>query len=158
MGKSFNIILNSNDTDSFIGGIHNAKYFINFGNIIEPEEFNKHYSVSIKFLSKHCDTLPVDDSIFLLHLNFSNRARIQQYQKNSSIFAILNRQVETSTVLADTSDYPFIFTVGHNDNPPVYLDNLHDIAQVNLKITYEDMTTIFTEMPDYVAILYFQQL
>jgi hypothetical protein len=155
--KSFNIILNSSDTTSFNGYIYNGYYYVNFTQVIAAEELAKPWLISLKLVSKQTATLPVSDAIYLLHLNLLTRAHVQQNRNMSQICAVLSKIEETSTVLATAANIPFIFQTGFGDNPPVYIDDLRNISQIQFKITTQDMTTVFAAMPDYVCMLFFEQ-
>jgi hypothetical protein len=91
-------------------------------------------------------------------LNLLTAARIQENSTYSQICGILTRQVQSATVLASTNNQPYIFQITPFDNPSVTLDRISDITQISLKITTEDMTTVFANMPNYVCILSFEKL
>ena len=158
MGKKcFNILLNSTDTSSYNGLNGNANYYISFGNIISKEDMDQPYKVTLRFKSKQTSA-QITDTLYFLSMNFLNKTRVQQNTSFSQIFAILSRYTESITAPANGSTLTYQYECLQPDNPPVYLDNLRDIAQLSVKITTDDMKTTVTGFPNYAIILNFEQV
>lgn len=158
--KSFNILLSTTDSSSFNGNAGEANFYVGFGNIISKEDMDRPYKVSVRFKSKWTTVYGTGDSMFFLSINFLNQTRVQQNTGFSQIFAILSRKAEQNTVqTTNGAPITYKFECGMLDNPPVYLDNLRDIAQLNVKILLDDMkTTVNNGFPTYAMILHFEQV
>jgi hypothetical protein len=153
MTKNFNIVLNSSSTSSFTGNIYNAVYFVNLDNYISVQDSNKKYEVTVRFKSKQITYTGLADSLCLLQINFGTTAQIQQNSANSSIVSILSRYSETTSV----GTY-FQYEVFPNNNPAVTIKSVQNISQISVKVTTEDMATLYTALPNYVCILHFNQI
>ena len=159
--KSFNIVLNSTDTSSYNGVVGNANYYVGFGNIITAKEMDRPYKVTVRFKSKWATAggYPTGDSLYFLSINFLNQTRVQQNTGFSQIFAILSRYEESNVINGVGVSPNFQYECFHSDNPPVYLDNLRDISQLNVKILLDDMkTAVNNGFPNYAMILNFEQV
>ena len=157
--KSFNVILSTTDTSSFNGNTPEANFYVGFGNIISKQDMDRPYKVSVRFKSKWTTVYGVGDYLFFLSINFLNQTRVQQNTGFSQIFAILSRSQEQNTVqTTNNAPITYQFECGMTDNPPVYLDNLRDIAQLNVKILLDDMkSTVNNAFPNYAIILHFEE-
>jgi hypothetical protein len=153
MTKSFNIVLNSSATSSYSGDSFNATYYVNMDNFVSTLDYKKAYEVSIRFKSKTNNEADAVDNFYLLSANFGVSAQTQQNSTYSSIVGIISRYSETigTTKKIYYESFP-------TDNSPVTLHSVFNIATINIKITTEDMTTTYDELPHYVCILHFKQV
>ena len=159
--KSFNIFLNSMDTSSYNGYPGNANYYVSFGNIITAKEMDRPYKVTVRFKSRWATAAgyATNDNLYFLSVNFLNQTRVQQNTGFSQICAILSRYQESNVVDGVGVNPNFQYECFFPDNPPVYLDNLRDISQLNVKILYDDMKqAVNPSFPNYAMILNFEQV
>ena len=157
MGKSFNIVLNSTDTTSYTGVKHNANYFVDFKSLIPQTEWKKKYNITVRMKSKYITTLPITNNVYLFHLNLGTLHKSQQNKTFTSVAVILNRIEEEPTVLATGVNNNFYFNHFSSDSSPLQIESINETTSIQLKITTEDMTTLYSTMPDYVFVLNFEE-
>ena len=51
MKKNFNIVCSSVDTESYQGNIYDANYYVNFGTLIDDEDYKKRYKITLRLKS-----------------------------------------------------------------------------------------------------------
>jgi hypothetical protein len=122
-------------------------------NFVSTLDYKKAYEVTVRFKSKTDDEADAADNFYLLSANFGVSAQTQQNSTYSSIVGILSRYAETVGVTKKIYYESF-----PTDNSPVTLHSVFNIATINIKITTEDMTTHYDNLPDYVCILHFKQV
>ena len=51
MKKNFNIVCSSITTSSFTGNIYDANYYVNFGTLIDDEDYKRRYKFTLRLRS-----------------------------------------------------------------------------------------------------------
>ena len=157
--KSFKIVLDSDDTTSFIGSEYNANYYIDLTKVIrDKDDYDKKYYVYCTFISASDATATSNISSTLLYtltLNISNKSNNIYQNTNNNLFSfILPVQVNTSDNGAGGPHLGFLLQ--DKDQRPLFLDNLHNINNINVKVLQNGATCMATEY--YVCILTFVEI
>ena len=151
MKKNFNIVCSSVDTDSYQGNIYDSNYFVNFGTLIDYEDYKKRYKITLR-LKSSLDADILTSQTYICNLIVNSKVYSQQNLGLSYTLGILNKNVEdanTGYMSLDVS--PF-------DNPPVVISTLDRMSSIGLRFNILETGALFTGMPLYIVILNFEQL
>ena len=135
--KSFKIVLDSDDTTSFNISEYDANYYIDLTKVIRNvEDYNKPYYIYCTFISSTDSAATSNMSSTLLYtltLNLSNKFNNIYQNNNKNLFSfILPVQVNPSD---DGAGGPHVgFFLQDKDQRPLYIDNLHNINNINVKV------------------------
>jgi hypothetical protein len=154
--KSFKVVLNSLNIDSFTGTELNANYFIDLKNVIRnKEDYEKSYYVYCTFITDTDRSALIgltSTNIYTLTLNFTNKcSNIYQYDNNNLISFGLPIQINPSDNGAGAPHIGLILQ--DKDQRPLYIENLYNINNITLKVLENDV--ISTSDISYVCILTF---
>ena len=135
--KSFKIVLDSADDTSFTGDEYNANYYIDLSRVIRnKEDYDKSYYMYCTFISTTDTAASQSISSTLLYtltLNLSNKFNnIYQYSNNNVCSFILPIQVNPSDNGAGAPHVGFLLQ--DKDQRPIFINNLHNINNINLKV------------------------
>lgn len=156
--KSFKIVLDSSNTDSFIGTLYNANYYVDLSQVIrKSEDYNKSYYIYCTLISKTDitgNTNIVSTNLYTLTLNMSNKFNnIYQYNNLNCDSFILPVQVNPSDNGAGGAHNGFFLK--DSDQRPLYIENINNITNIQLKVFQNGQST--TATADYICILTFVQ-
>ena len=135
--KSFKIVLDSADDTSFTGDEYKANYYIDLSRVIRnKEDYDKSYYMYCTFISTTDTAASQSISSTLLYtltLNLSNKFNnIYQYSNNNVYSFILPIQVNPPD---DGTGAPHVgFLLQDKDQRPIFINNLHNINNINLKV------------------------
>jgi len=154
--KSFKVVLNSLNLNSFTGTELDADYFIDLKNILRnKEDYEKSYYIYCTFITDTNSSTLIGLSstdIYTLILNFSNKcSNIYQYNNNNLISFVLPIQVNPSDNGAGAPHIGLILQ--DKDQRPLYIENLYNINNIKLQVL--DNNVISTSDLSYVCILTF---
>ncbi len=135
--KSFKIVLDSADDTSFTGDEYNANYYIDLSRVIRnKEDYDKSYYMYCTFISITDTAASQSISSTLLYtltLNLSNKFNnIYQHSNNNLCSFILPLQVNPSDNGAGAPHVGFLLQ--DKDQRPIFINNLHNINNINLKV------------------------
>jgi hypothetical protein len=154
--KSFKIVLDSIDTDSFTGDEYNANYYIDLSRVIRnKEDYDKSYYMYCTFISVtdiSTTTQITTTLLYTLTLNLSNKFNnIYQNSNNNLCSFILPIQVNPSD---NGTGGPHVgFLLQDKDQRPIFINNLHNINNINLKVLQNGTLTNATAY--YICVLTF---
>ena len=151
MKKNFNIVCNSAEFDSYQGEIYNAQFYVNFGTLIDDEDYKKRYKITLR-LKTPLDSDILQTETYIVNLIVNSKVYNQQNLGLSYTLGVLNKNVEdanTGYMSLDCS--PF-------DNPPVVIQTLDRMASIGLRFNILETGALFVGMPLYIAILNFEEL
>lgn len=135
--KSFKIVLDSDNTTSFNISEYDANYYIDLTKVIRnTEDYNKSYYIYCTFIST-TDTATINNMsstlLYTLTLNLSNKFNNIYQQINNNLFSfILPVQVNPSDNGAGAPHVGFLLQ--DKDQRPLYIENLHNINNINVKV------------------------
>jgi|688.fasta_scaffold12371_7 hypothetical protein len=156
--KSFKVVLNSSDTNSFIGTLYNANYYVDLSKVIRnKEDYDKSYYVYCTLISNTditATTNIVSTNLYTLILNMSNKFNnIYQYNNINYDSFILPVQVNPSDNGGGGPHNGFFLK--DTDQRPLYIDNINNLTNIHLKVLQNSQQT--TASAPYVCILTFVQ-
>lgn len=164
--KSFKIVLDSTNTNSYIGNKYDANYYIDLSTVIRKiEDYNKSYYIYCNFISSNeisATTNIISTYLYTLNLNISNKNNnIYQYNNNNLYSFILPVRVISSDNGAVGGVHNGFF-LQDKDQSPLYIENIKNINNISLKVLQTGpvaapVTTTTTATPPYVCILTFVQ-
>ena len=135
--KSFKIVLDSGDLTSFNISEYDANYYIDLTKVIRnTEDYNKPYYIYCTFISTTNATgisFISSTLLYTLTLNLSNKFNNIYQNINNNLFSfILPIQVNPSD---NGAGGPHVgFFLQDKDQRPLYIDNLHNINNINVKV------------------------
>lgn len=151
MKTNFNLVFNSVNTASFTGDIFNAKYFIDFSSLIQPEDFNKKYKMTFRIkTSTSVDILPT--LTYILKINVNSRIYNQNNLSADYTLGALSNSLD------DQQNGYLCIDTKPNDNPPVIIHSLDRLNMIGLSFYINETETLFTTIPDYILILNFEEV
>ena len=151
MKKNFNIVCSSVDADSYQGNIYDANYYVNFGTLIDDEDYKKRYKITLR-LKTPLDTDILQTETYIVNLIVNSKVYCQQNLGLSYTLGVLNKNVEDSNTGYMSLD------CSPNDNPPVVIHTLDRMSSFRLQFNIAETGAVFTGMPFYIAILNFEEL
>lgn len=163
--RSFKIVLDSYNTNSYIGQQFNANYYIDLKTIINDESaFDKQYYV-------YCDFQTMADSpnnnninlgaLYTLQLNFSGIGGLNTYQYDPQKFYNF---VLPISLLTDNAVPPVNHTLlklNDNNQKPIFLQNIRNMTNIYLQVFRSDNSSQVIFVPTnpnnskYICILTF---
>ena len=154
--KSFKIVLDSLNLNSFTGTELNVDYFIDLKNVLRnKEDYEKSYYIYCTFITDTDTSILIglsSTNIDTLTLNFSNKcSNIYQYNNNNLISFGLPIQVIQSDNGARAPHVGLILQ--DKDQRPLYIENLYNINKIKLQVL--DNNVISTSDISYVCVLTF---
>lgn len=174
MSSNFKIVLDSNDTSSYIGNQYDAQYFVDFTKIInDPTLYDKQYMVSYQIMSMSAYTTNSGfnrSNIYGLTLEFGNNHVLYQFGNQSNgkrrYYGTLEFDYDcasyTSTTTGGTTTYltPMFIKTLPSDNSPIYLNGLRNINFIGFRVINSTDGSTFVSTNDatnrYVCILNIQ--
>jgi len=151
MKKNFDIVCNVFDVNSYQGDIYDAKYFVNFGTLIDDEDYKKNYIVTLR-LKTPIDADILNTQTYICNLIVNSRIYSQENLGLSSTLAILNKNID------DITTGIFSLDCSPNDNPPLVISTLDKTSTIGLRFNIFETGALFTLMPNYIAILNFEEM
>lgn len=143
--KSFKIVLNNINTESYTGNEFNANYGIDLTQIIrDPNDYKKSYYMYCSFYSNADKAAIIGISsanLYTLTIDLQRSNNIYnfdtQYPVNFVLPVIVNPPDDVLNTLAHVS-----FKLNDNDQRPQFVDNILNLNNIRLAI-YDDDLTIF---------------
>ena len=151
MKKNFNIVCNCFDADSYSGNIYDANYYVNFGTLIDDEDYKTKYKITLR-LKTALDADILESQTYIVNLIVNSKVYSQQNLGISYTLAILNKNVEDSNTGYMSLD------CSPTDNPPVVIHTLDRMSSFKLQFNIAETGALFTGMPFYIAILNFEEI
>ena len=151
MKKNFNIVCNCFDADSYSGNIYDANYYVNFGTLIDDEDYKTKYKITLR-LKTPLDPDILESQTYIVNLIVNSKVYSQQNLGLSYTLGVLNKNVEDSNTGYMSLD------CSPTDNPPVVISTLDRMSAIGLKFNILETGALFTGMPLYIAIINFEQL
>lgn len=156
--KSFKVVLDSSDTNSFTGTLYNANYYVDLSKVIRKlEDYDKSYYVYCTLISKTDvigTTNIVSTNLYTLILKLSNKNNnIYQYNNFNCDSFIIPVQVNASDNGGGGPHNGFFLK--DTDQRPLYIDNINNLTNIQLKVLQNNQST--TATAPYVCILTFVQ-
>ena len=151
MKKNFNIVCSSVDTDSYQGNIYDANYYVNFGTLIDDEDYKKRYKITLR-LKTPLDSDILQTETYIVNLIVNSKVYCQQNLGLSYTLGVLNKNVE------DANTGYMSLDCSPTDNPPVVIHTLERMSSFKLQFNIAETGALFTGMPFYVAILNFEEM
>jgi hypothetical protein len=133
--RSFKVILDSYNNNSYIGSQFNADYDIDLLRLINDDKaYDKQYNVYCNFLSKAeniTNNNITTTNNYTLSLNFNNTSN-QLYQYNQTKNYSFNLPVEN---LTDTGGaIHTLFKLNDNTQQPLFIQNIRNLTKINLQV------------------------
>ena len=151
MKKNFNIVCNCFDADSYSGNIYDANYYVNFGTLIDDEDYKTKYKITLR-LKTALDADILESQTYIVNLIVNSKVYSQQNLEISYTLAILNKNVE------DANTGYFSLDCSPNDNPPLIIHGLDRMSSIGLRFNILETGALFTLMANYIAIINFEQM
>jgi len=151
MKKNFNIVCNVFDVNSYQGNIYDARYFINFGTLINDEDYKKNYKVTLR-LKTSIDADISNAETYICNLRVNSRIYSQENLGLSSTLAILNKNID------DITTGIFSLDCSPDDNPPLVISTLDKTSTIGSRFNILETGALYTDMPGYIAILNFEEI
>jgi hypothetical protein len=150
---NFNIVLNSTLTSSFTGNISNANYYVNLSSLIddEIEDYKKKYKITFR-LKTASSTNILSSQSYLCELYINSRVYNQENLLTNYTLGVLSKSLDDST-----NNY-YAFDTFPNDNPPLVIQNLDRSNSLNIQFHILETGAFFTNMPNYILILNFEEI
>ena len=123
MKKNFNIVCNSAEFESYQGEIYNAQFYVNFGTLIDDEDYKKRYKITLR-LKTPLDTDILQTETYIVNLIVNSKVYCQQNLGLSYTLGVLNKNVEDSNTGYMSLD------CSPNDNPPVVIHTLDRMSSI----------------------------
>lgn len=161
--RSFKVVLDSYNTNSYTGSEFNAHYYIDLLRLINDDKaYDKQYYIYCNFLSKAeniTNNQITTTNNYTLSLNFNNTSN-QLYQYDQTKNYSFNIPVEN---LTDTGGaIHTLFKLNDNTQQPLFIQNIRNLTKINLQVyqnTAPNVQTIFNpSTPNnskYICILTF---
>jgi hypothetical protein len=147
----FNLVFNSVNTNSYTGQLYNPTFFTSFNTLIPQEKYKQYYKVSFR-LKTPSDADILDQDNYRIEMLLNARIYNQQNNANDYTLGLLSKNLEdyTNNLLSfDTTPY---------DNPPIIIQSLDRIDRITFRIISETTQALYTDMPNYVLILHFEEI
>lgn len=162
--RTFKIVLNSYNTNSYVGTQFNANYYVDLTKIINDEAtFDKQYKVYCAFISKSeniTNNQISSTSLFTLSVNFNNSGlQVYNYNMGDNYDFILPINNITDTGGAIHT----YFNLQDNDQKPLFIQNVRNLTSINIRVNQITTTTsdVFNPAtPDnskYMCVLTFEE-
>ena len=151
MKKNFNIVCSSVDADSYQGNIYDANYYVNFGTLIDDEDYKKRYKITLR-LKSTLDADILSTETYICNLIVNSKVYCQQNLGLSYTLGILNKYT------ADANTGIFALDASPTDNPPIVIHTLDRMSSIRLQFNILETGTLFVGMPLYIAILNFEEM
>ena len=151
MKKNFNIVCSSFDDNSYTGISYDAQYYVNFGTLIDDEDYKKRYKITLR-LKTAIDADISNAETYICNLIVNSKVYSQQNLGLSYTLGILNKNID------DITTGIFSLDCSPDDNPPLVIHTLDRMASIGLRFNILETGTLFTLMPNYIAILNFQEM
>lgn len=178
MKTSFKIILDSYNTNSWIGILHGAKYSINLRNILpNPEDYNKRYYMTVKYEMESglfaTSTLSPNNNYYL-NIDVGKSLNIL-YNNNASTGVPINPRNNVALLQFHTDLYNWTGTsaptyayleCNPSDNLGVIVDDIKNINHIKLTLydgTNEVIfnsanTSAINDITQYICVLQFEEI
>ena len=151
MKKNFNIICSSADADSYQGNIYDANYYVNFGTLIDDEDYKKRYKITLR-LKSTLDADILSTETYICNLIVNSKVYCQQNLGLSYTLGILNKYT------TDAKSGNFALDCSPTDNPPIVIHTLDRMSSIRLQFNILETGALFVGMPLYIAILNFEEI
>jgi hypothetical protein len=151
MKKNFNIVCNVFDVDSYQGNIYDAQFAVNFGTLIDDEDYKKRYKITLR-LKTAIDADILTTQTYICNLIVNSKVYSQQNLGLSYTLGILNKNID------DITTGIFSLDASPNDNPPLVISTLDKTSTIGLRFNILETGGLFTLMPNYIAILNFEEI
>mgnify|MGYP003655416128 FL=1 len=168
--RRFQVVLDSNNTNSFTGPQFNASFFVDFKRVVREEwRLQKAYYMSFQFLSR-ASTFAVGgittNEVYQLHIDMGKGQNIYKYagaHVPAGIVRVSTQGTGVWTVTAGVADVPVYFDSRPEDNTPTLIDNLSSITNITINLKEQPGYANFNASDDptintatkYVCILTF---
>lgn len=152
--KSFKVVLNSNDFNSYSGSLTNASFYIDLKQILhDPNDFNKAWNMSFSLKSVSASTSNsglTSTRLYGIRLDLNKETNIYQNISKWSpkLSGLLSFNNDFTAYTSTACNY--FWDSKESDNKPIFIDNLQNINYVNLTI-YDLYTVLAT--PTYYSIV-----
>ena len=151
MKKNFNIVCNCFDADSYSGNIYDANYYVNFGTLIDDEDYKSKYKITLR-LKTALDADILESQTYIVNLIVNSKVYSQQNLGISYTLGILNKYT------ADANTGNLALDCSPTDNPPIVIHTLDRMPSIRLQFNILETGALFTLMANYVAIINFEQM
>lgn len=136
--RTFKIVLDSYNTNSYTGSQFNANYYIDLRTIINDESaFDKSYDVYCEFISKseqYTNNSITSTNIYTLQFNFNNAPNIL-YQYDPLKYYSFIVPIENINDYSGGSQQPHsYFKLNDNMQKPIFLQNIRNMTNINLQL------------------------
>jgi hypothetical protein len=133
--RSFKVVLDSYNTNSYTGSQFNANYYVDLVRLINDEKaFDKQYNIYCQFISKSesiTNNQITSTNIYTLSLNFNNvSSQIYQYNQFRNYNFIIPVENLTDTGGAIHT----LFKLNDNTQHPVFIQNIRNLTNINLQV------------------------
>jgi hypothetical protein len=155
--KSFKIVLDSNNTDSWTGNLYKANYYLDLTQIIQNnDDFFKSYYMYCSFISKADDVtnnLITPAKVYTLHIDMGKGLNVYEYKSIKTPSFILPVEVINSVVGGAEPDTRF-YLLDYQQQPTV-IPNILNLNTIQIQVidTSTDSTT--ASNANYVCVLTF---
>ena len=151
MKKNFNIVCNCLNLSSYEGFSYDARYFVNFGTLIDDEDYKKNYKITLR-LKTPIDADILTTQTYICNLIVISRVYSQENLGLSSTLGILNKNID------DITTGIFSLDCSPGDNPPLVISTLDKTSTIGLRFNILETGGLFTGMHNYIAILNFEEI
>jgi hypothetical protein len=153
--RRFQVVLDSNNTNSFTGSQFNATYYVDFKTVVrEAWRLKKSYLMTFEFVSR-ASTFAVSgitsNKLYQLHIDMAKAQNIYKYSNAKVPSGIVRTSTQGTgvwTVTAGVADVPTYFDSRPDDNTPTFIDNLLDITTINLNLLEQPNYATFNTAND----------
>jgi len=166
--SQYKIILDSNDTNCYMGSQFNAKYYVNTTDMLSnPLDENKKYSVVVN-LRSIANYSSVNDlnqqEVYVVNISFNKPADIYRYSQSKNNYSCLvGFEYDYGTYKSLTTGFDIdystkaLMSIKQGDNAPFTIPNLKSINTIDLTFIKTSNDTILTVTDEtksrYVCIL-----
>ena len=151
----YKIVLDSNDTNSYVGSQFNATYTLNMNELVNNvKDLDKRYLLSFQMTSiaNYGSVSGFSrDNVYGVNIHFGKNVDIYRYSSTKQVFSgLLNFDYDYSSYSSVTAgassaySTPMFISTKPNDNDVVLLDNLKMINYAHLNIVNTSNDTILT--------------
>lgn len=135
--RSFKVILDSYNTNSYTGTQFNANYYVDLVRLISDEEaFNKQYNVYCEFITRPDSTTNNDINIgfnYTLSLIFNNNPnQTYQYEQSKSYSFLLPISNVYDTNVPPASHT--LLRLDDNNQKPLFMQNIRNLTNIKLQV------------------------
>jgi hypothetical protein len=153
MKTNFNIVLNSTLASSFTGNIYNGSYYVNLSSILdnETEDYKKKYKITLRLKTASSVNI-LSTQTYPCELFINSRVYNQENLQRNYTLGALTKSLD------DPINNYYSLDAIPSDNPPFVIQNLDKSNTLQVQFHILETGAFFTNMPNYILILNFEEI